>query len=213
MIGILLYVNLETLNPQTTIITQSYHSPYGGVHTVEGIASSVALTERLISSSLAAKDNSKIDRDDLALLSDYDEVWDHAANAIANLCVSLILLLSMEEIVLGGGIMKRKILYEKIRSRTKEIINGYVSLPEGESSLRFIREPTWGNSAGLVGALTLAKSAFEKKRREVNGVNPKKNIYANVGTSLKSQLSPGVMVTSLLALVAILGQSFYAKRK
>lgn len=137
---------------------------------MEGIASSVALTERLQQSSLE-EDNIK-DRSILAHLPDTHPVWDHAANAIANLCVTLILLLSMEEIVLGGGIMKRTILYEKIQTRTEELLNGYVSVKDNNTDSEImalrktIRTPTWGDSTGLVGALMLAKMAYEHEKRE-----------------------------------------------
>ena len=150
-------------------------APYHGKHTTEGIASSVALLERLMNDrdDGTTSSNSKKttypsllssineNRDLLINIPDNNEIWDHAANAIANLCVSVILLTSIESIVLGGGIMKRKILYDKIRHRVIEIINAYLDLPTVEDNGMncFIREPTW-DDAGLVGAFVLAETAY-----------------------------------------------------
>lgn len=75
------------------------HSPFGGKHTVEGIASSVALTERLQQRKGQKK---TLSPHVLADLDDNDEIWDHAANALANLCVTLILTTSVEKIIFGG---------------------------------------------------------------------------------------------------------------
>jgi fructokinase len=73
------------------------HSPYQGKNTVEGIASSVTLTERLQQLEQNDSDNvqDKTTRDVLATLPDDHVIWQHAANALANLCVTLLLTLSI----------------------------------------------------------------------------------------------------------------------
>mmetsp|Transcript_33193 Transcript_33193/g.50072 ORF Transcript_33193/g.50072 Transcript_33193/m.50072 type:complete len:399 (-) Transcript_33193:288-1484(-) len=148
-------------------------SPFGGVHTVEGIASSVALTERLewmmqqqqkkknsTATATVAASKDKNDRSILITLPDDHEVWDHAANALANLCVTLFLTTSMERIVLGGGIMQRAGLMHKIRTQTRSLLNNYLELPEDLSTI--ICEPQYGNSVGLMGAIMLGRMAYEK---------------------------------------------------
>jgi len=152
------------------------HSPYAGRHTVEGIASSVALLERLKLDSNVSSQFDSDDREVLAELEDTHEIWDHAANALANLCVSLVLLLSVHSIVLGGGLMKRKILYDKIRLRFKDIINGYLDLPNDLET--FIRPPTWENT-GLVGAFILAETAYSEHypTKEKRFQKPNKETY------------------------------------
>ena len=132
-------------------------SPYGGVHTVEGIASSVALTERL----------GNKDRNSLADVSDDDDIWDHAANALANLCVSLILLTSVQKIVLGGGIMNRSCLYDKIRTYTQQHLNNYIP------QLPSIGPSQWNEDAGMMGALVLAHQAYI----QTNSTQKKTNIH------------------------------------
>jgi len=136
------------------------HAPYHGKITVEGNASSVALLERLNLDPRNA--------DVLKNLPDDAEVFKHCANALANLCASLILLVSAERIVLSGGIMLRKCLFEMIRTRTREILNGYIDVEEviDPDRMRNLIVPSaWGNNAGIVGALSLAVTAYEEQNK------------------------------------------------
>ena len=75
-------------------------------------------------------------REVLSTLPDSHPIWSHAANAIANLCVSLLLLNSIQKIVLGGGIMKRYALYSMIRQRVWTILNGYLDCVEELSDVQ-----------------------------------------------------------------------------
>jgi len=163
--------------------------PYQGKNTVEGIASSVALGERLGLSN----------REDLANISDDDDVWDHAANALASLCASLVLTLSIEGIVIGGGVMKRNCLYKKINIRLHEILNGYVSTEVNGQGGTLVREATWGNMTGLVGAVVLAKRALElEETRDAKQTKEKKE-----SVFWKSFVNGAGMVLALTGLVLI----------
>lgn len=71
---------------------------------VEGLASTGALAKR-----------KGCTPSDLPSLSDDDELWVHAADAIAQLCANLVLTVSPERIVLGGGVMQRTCLYDMVR--------------------------------------------------------------------------------------------------
>ena len=185
-------------------------SPYGGVNTVEGVASSVALTERYMQMSSkegneeAHQKHEKAEDDDattghhldsnsnventsihrsssttnaqtrevLSTLPDSHPIWSHAANAIANLCVSLLLLNSIQKIVLGGGIMKRYALYPMIRQRVWTILNGYLDCVEELSDVQklesVIVEGCWVQTnnlgSGLVGAYALALDAYDDRQ-------------------------------------------------
>ena len=109
--------------------------------------------------------------------NDCDELWDHAANAIASLCTTLLLILSVERIVLGGGVMRRPCLLDKIRTRTAEQLNGYLPLrgtPNNNNNSTTIRDDEvpalqsiittspHGDDAGLVGAIVLAQRAWNE---------------------------------------------------
>lgn len=142
-------------------------SPYKGINTVEGTASSVALTERL------GNDSSSDKREGLKELSDDHPIWDHASNALANLCVTLVLTTSVEKIILGGGVMNRTVIYEKIRSKTRELLNGYLDLEQittDDGLKEYIGPSVWtesnGHGAGLVGSLVLAQIAYDQERHE-----------------------------------------------
>ena len=130
--------------------------PYQGKGTVEGLASSVALTERLEQMTKQTNLNRAVLKD----LPDNHEIWDHAANALANLCVNLCLTLSMEKIVLGGGLMKRTFLLEKIRKQTVKLLNGYLGILTDQDMETLITLSRHGDDAGLNGAIVLAKKAL-----------------------------------------------------
>lgn len=170
-------------------------SPYKGLGTVEGMTSSVALTERWIQmekegemvkklcrkngeeqpqhSDTEANNNRDSNGDNaqtrevLSTLPDTHPIWLHASNAIANLCVSLLLLTSCQKIVLGGGIMKREILYPMVRSRVWTLLNGYLDSVDELSEESKLEDVIVGSSweevgSGLVGAFALALDVYEK---------------------------------------------------
>jgi fructokinase len=152
--------------------------PFGGRNTVEGLASSVALTELYHqlqqqqtmegANPGEGRRNEPIDRDCLAHLPDSSEIWDHAANALAGLCASLLLTLSVERIVLGGGVMGRTVLLDKIRTRTLEHLNGYLDAAlKGDPALeQCIVTSRHREDAGLVGAIVLAHRAATERRQK-----------------------------------------------
>mmetsp|Transcript_38486 Transcript_38486/g.80635 ORF Transcript_38486/g.80635 Transcript_38486/m.80635 type:complete len:488 (+) Transcript_38486:54-1517(+) len=166
-------------------------SPYGGVGTVEGVTSSVALTERLLQmeeeedgvggdyAAITTTTTTTTDarkREVLATLPDDHPVWNHASNAIANLCVSLLLLTSCQKIVLGGGIMKRGILYDMVRRRAWTLLNGYLDSVEELSSEERLKdvivEGSWEEvGSGLVGAFALALDAYESGNGDGEDMN------------------------------------------
>jgi fructokinase len=119
---------------------------------VEGMISNGALATRL-----------GLERHELANVSDDNSVWDFCAFYIAQLCSNLILIASPERIILGGGIMKRRILYEKTRAYVLQILNSYVINPLLTSEFigDYIVQSQWEDEAGLVGAAYLAKKALQ----------------------------------------------------
>mmetsp|Transcript_13902 Transcript_13902/g.16886 ORF Transcript_13902/g.16886 Transcript_13902/m.16886 type:complete len:253 (+) Transcript_13902:430-1188(+) len=180
--------------------------PFKGVNTVEGIASSVALTERLGNSS------SSDEREGLKDLSDDHVTWDHASNALANLCVTLTLITSVEKIIFGGGVMNRTILYDKVRMKTKELLNGYLDLRQVNSDdglKEYIGPSVWkesdGHGAGLVGSLVLAQCAYNEQKSQ----NRQKDFQPSfIFSNVKNVLS----VTSLLLVGTLFGMAISKKR-
>lgn len=120
---------------------------------VEAMASAQACAER---SGVAMRD--------LAAVDDDNPAWDDVAYYIAHLCVSIMLLVSPHVIVLSGGVMRRKSLFPKIRAHFEKLNDGYVCVPKILDALdTYIVPSKFGNDAGILGAIELA-------RRALNGV-------------------------------------------
>lgn len=92
---------------------------------------------------------------ELQYLKDKCIFWDDIAYYLANLCVNITLMCSPEVIVIGGGVMQRKILYPKIREQFSKILNGYLVHERLENLEDYIRPPKTENDCGLIGALVL----------------------------------------------------------
>lgn len=86
-------------------------------------------------------------------LVDQAEVWELEGYYLAQALIQYILILSPEKIVLGGGVMKQKQVFDHIYKYLPELIGGYVELPELSS---YIVSPSLGDNAGITGALILA---------------------------------------------------------
>ncbi len=90
-------------------------------------------------------------------LPDDHPAWDLEADYIAQALQTIILALSPQMIILGGGVMNHTGLLEKIRIRTKTILNRYVDHPAIEQHIdQYIIPPALGNRAGVLGAVALA---------------------------------------------------------
>jgi fructokinase len=190
--------------------------PYHGIHTVEGTTCSVALVERLQqqmqmvkktkeqhgNGGRAVEDGSAEEmsswsshtaqgRNVLATLEDDHEIWDHAVNAIASLCVTLLLTVSIERIVIGGGIVQhRPILFKRIRERVPLLVNGYLELPSDLSELIVTSE--YRDDAGLYGAIGLAREALlQQGGSDVMGSDSKAAISREEDEKRMKQLAFG----------------------
>lgn len=94
-------------------------------------------------------------------LPDDHIAWQIQSDYLAQMCVSAILILSPERIILGGGVLRQPNLIERIRTKVLEKLGGYVAHPvvtEGMDS--YIVRPGLGDNAGAAGALLLAKQAL-----------------------------------------------------
>jgi fructokinase len=91
-----------------------------------------------------------------ALAADHPQ-WEIEADYLAQLCMQLVLMLSPQRIVLGGGVMHQNPLFPAIRRRTQHWLGGYVQRTELEAGIDgFIVAPRLGAQAGIHGALALA---------------------------------------------------------
>ncbi len=96
----------------------------------------------------------------LPALPDSHQVWEHFSFYLAQLCLSMTLLMSLHCIVLGGGVMQRKALFPKIRKHFLTLLAEYVKSPTLlRHTDRYIRGSEYGDDIGLLGAFQLASDA------------------------------------------------------
>lgn len=119
--------------------------PYHG-DCLEGLAAGPAIEKRW---------GKKGDR-----LQAQQQVWELEGYYLAQALMQFVLILSPKKIILGGGVMKQKQVFHSTYHHLIEMLNGYVQIPE---LTEYIVSPGLGDEAGIIGALELAKIAFEKE--------------------------------------------------
>jgi fructokinase len=99
---------------------------------------------------------------DPASLPDGHPAWDLEADYLALGLANLVLVLSPERIVLGGGVMARANLLPKVRSKLVALLGGYVASPALSDGLEsYLVTPALGERAGVLGAMVLAMRAAD----------------------------------------------------
>lgn len=84
------------------------------------------------------------------------------ASYLAQMCVNLILTVSPQKIILGGGVMAREKLFSMVRQETLRLLNGYVQVPEITERIdQYIVAPALFPVSGLVGSYLLGKEALK----------------------------------------------------
>ena len=98
-------------------------------------------------------------------LADKPEVWDLEAAYIAQAMVDVIMTLSPQKIILGGGVIdgQAKQLFPLIRKKTLEKINGYIDTKELRNMDSYIVPASLNGNQGIKGALELAQLALEEQ--------------------------------------------------
>ena len=84
------------------------------------------------------------------------------AEYLAQMCVNLILTVSPQRIILGGGVMQRESLFGMVRARVQALLNGYVQSPAILAHIdQMIVPPALFPISGLVGSYLLGKQALD----------------------------------------------------
>jgi fructokinase len=82
--------------------------------------------------------------------------WDIEADYLGQLCAQLVLTLSPQRIVMGGGVMSQQRLLPAIRQRMQHWLGGYVDRSEILGSVdTYVAAPALGVRSGILGALAL----------------------------------------------------------
>ncbi len=91
-----------------------------------------------------------------------DAVWALEAEYLALALVNLACTVSPQRIVIGGGVAKQPALLPQVRRRLRELLAGYLRVPEltePGATERYVVTPGLGDQAGVIGALELARDA------------------------------------------------------
>jgi fructokinase len=89
------------------------------------------------------------------------EAWDLEADYLALGLMNVVLILSAERIILGGGVGRAPGLLPRVRARLRELLAGYVDSPYlGDRIDDYLVAPALGARAGVVGAIELAHATL-----------------------------------------------------
>ena len=87
------------------------------------------------------------------------------AHYLAQMCVNLILTLSPEKIILGGGVLGRQGLLPMVRKETLRLLGGYVQAAAITENIdNYIVAPALFPVSGLAGSYLLGKQALEEAK-------------------------------------------------
>jgi fructokinase len=98
-----------------------------------------------------------------ASLQDLDEhhpQWEIEADYLGQLCAQLVVTVSPQRIIMGGGVMGQARLLPLIRPRLCHWLGGYIDREEIQGGAdRYVVAPELGDRTGVLGALVLAMDA------------------------------------------------------
>jgi fructokinase len=91
--------------------------------------------------------------------------WNLEAHYLALGLANLILTLSPQRIILGGGVMKQSTLFQMVRRNVQQLLNGYLQVPAILDQIdQYIVPATLGNRSGVLGAIALAQRTIPSSR-------------------------------------------------
>lgn len=96
-------------------------------------------------------------------LPEHHPAWPLEAHYLALGVMNLILTISPQRIVMGGGVMKQQQLFPLIREKLLLHLNEYIKIPEITQHIdSYIVPPGLGDQAGILGAIALAQKAASR---------------------------------------------------
>lgn len=136
------------------------HADFEGVcpyhkNCLEGFCTNVSIAKQLGLKSV----------DELPNIGADHEVWDRVGYYLGTCCANLTLTLSVEKIVIGGGVMNQEVLYDKIRKHFHEAIAGYIDHPKlKEDQLKnYIVRSKYEKDLGILAAATIGEASTDTR--------------------------------------------------
>jgi len=117
---------------------------------LEGLASGPSIMKRW---------NVKIATD----LKEGHKGWDLESKYLSIAVINTILSFSPDRIIIGGGVMKNRSLFPKIRKLTSDFCNKFFQNDKFKDMENYIVPPLLGDDAGIIGAIALAQNGLRKK--------------------------------------------------
>jgi fructokinase len=87
--------------------------------------------------------------------SDEHDVWNRVGFYLGTACANLVLLMSLQKIIIGGGVMNRELLYPLIRKHCAAQLNGYIAHSDLETATgleNIIVKPSIEKDLGIIAA-------------------------------------------------------------
>lgn len=95
-------------------------------------------------------------------LYDKEEVWELESDYIGQAIANYVMTYSPEKIILWGGVMHKEGLLQKVREKTLNYLNGYISSPKLFEE-DYITSPALGDDPGIIGATQLGLDALREQ--------------------------------------------------
>lgn len=96
------------------------------------------------------------------LLPPAHEAWALEAHYLALGVTSIMMILSPQLVVMGGGVMEQEHIFPLIHREVKSLLNGYIQSPTVlEGMDNYIVPPALGGRSGALGAIALAERALQ----------------------------------------------------
>ena len=95
-------------------------------------------------------------------LVDKSIVWELESEYIAKGLVNMILTLSPQKVILGGGVMHQEQLFPMIREKVTTMLNAYYTTTELENMDNYIVPASLQDNQGIMGAIRLAQLSYEE---------------------------------------------------
>jgi fructokinase len=90
------------------------------------------------------------------------EAWSLEAHYLALGVTSIMMILSPQMVVMGGGVMEQEHLFPLLHREVKSLLNGYIQSPTVSDGLdRYIVPAALGGRSGVLGAIALAQRALQ----------------------------------------------------
>lgn len=88
-------------------------------------------------------------------LVEHHRAWEVESTVLGKFCHNLMVSYSPQSIVIGGGVMEKPGLIERIIESTEQSLNGYITFEKGHGLEQIIVKPGLGSHSGILGALAL----------------------------------------------------------